>query len=466
MTILKTQLGRDFFEYVNGIIIKLLDFTTEGSKFVFGPLVSNAKSFGFIFAFQVLPTIIFFSSLMTVLYHIGFMQWIVKWVAIVMAKTMKTSGAESLSASANIFVGQTEAPLVIKPYVAKMTVSELMAVMTGGMATVAGGVMAAYVGMLKDTFPSIAGHLLAASIMSAPAALVMAKLIVPETEQPVTAGEVKMKIEKPDVNVIDAAARGAGEGLQLALNVAAMLLAFIALIAMLNYGLFLTGEAYNWLVGKDSHRIYVYDFPSQNLEELKGAKIEVGLTKARIGELTNKFRFVSAVTKVEKKGKRISIYFKDGLYAPSQKVKLTIKKKGHIIYSNNVSFMGAIKLNMEIIFGFLLAPLAWLMGVPWKEAGIIGNLFGEKTVLNEFIAYSHLSQLLHTKGLVLSKRSVVIASYALCGFANFGSIAIQLGGIGGLAPNRRHDLAKLGLKSLIGGTLAAFMTATIAGMLI
>jgi CNT family concentrative nucleoside transporter len=301
---------------------------------------------------------------MSVLYHIGIMQKVVEGTAKVMMKVMGTSGAESLSAAANIFVGQTEAPLVVKPFVEKMTKSELMALMTGGMATVAGGVLAAYVGMGVD-----AGHLLAASVMSAPAALVCAKLMVPETEQSQTEGVIKVDLPKTHANLIDAAASGASEGLSLALNVGAMLLAFIALIAMLNGMLGWAGD----LVG----------YP---------------------------------------------------------------------------------QLSFEFLIGYVFAPFAFLMGVPWDDCIQVGVMLGKKIVVNEFVAYMDLQAAIASGA--ISQRAIDITTYALCGFANFSSIAIQLGGIGGLAPSRRQDLAKLGIKSLIGGTLACFMTACIAGLLL
>lgn len=401
--ILRTALGEAIFAGVNDVIVALLGFTVQGAQFLFGNLVWNqvpvgmgdpgtgmfvvepgmVASTGAYFAFNVLPTIIFFSSLMTLLYYFGVMQVVVKGMAWVMMRTMRTSGAETLSATGNIFLGQTEAPLLIKPFVGTMTMSELMAVMTGGFATVAGGVMAAFVGMLMAFFPDIAGHLLAASVMSAPAALVFAKLMYPETEEPVTRGELKVHVETPDANAIDAAARGAGEGLQLAANVGAMLLAFIALIALLNALLGLIGE---WT----------------NLNDLL---IGAG-------------------------------WMADGS-----------------------------RITLEWILGVLLAPLAWLMGVPWADAFTVGSLLGVKTAVNEFVAYLQLSTLL-SGGADLSPRSVVIATYALCGFANLSSIAIQIGGIGGIAPHRRSDLARIGLRAMIAGSLAAFMTATIAGMLV
>lgn len=346
----------------------LLGFTNVGSDFIFKSFVTNQWEPALVnFGFAVLPTIIFFSSLMTILYHIGVMHKIVAGFAWVMEKVMGTSGAESLSAAANIFVGQTEAPLVVKPYVDDMTVSELMTVMTGGFATVAGGVMAIYVGMLQDSFPNIAGHLIAASVMSAPAALVIGKIMIPETESPKTMGGVKMALEKEDVNVLDAASRGAAEGLKLALNVGAMLLAFIALVAMVN-----------------------------------------------------------------------------GIIALPQ---------------------GEDPLTLQVLLGYLFSPIAWIMGVPWVDAVHVGKLLGIKMVLNELVGYAELQMMLNDPNIVLKDRSVIIATYALCGFANFGSIGIQLGGIGGIAPSRKHDLAKIAFKAMIGGTIAACMTATIAGIL-
>ncbi len=388
LLILKTPLGRGFFAGLNDVFVALLGYTTEGARFIFGNLVlpnvpvgptdgpfgpvtasGTWAATGAFFAFNVLPTIIFFSSLMTLLYYLGVMQWVVRGFAWVMARTMGTSGAESLNAAGNIFVGQTEAPLLIKPFVHSMTMSELHAVMTGGFATVAGGVLAAYVGMLVAYFPDIAGHLIAASVMSAPAALAISKVMYPETEEPVTRGELRVELERPDVNVIDAAARGAAEGLQLALNVGAMLLAFIALIALINGIL-------GWMAG----------------------------------------------------------------------------------------WFGA-ELTLQAILGVVGAPFAWLMGVPWHDSLAVGTLIGEKTAVNEFVAYLHLAELLQS-GSTLSARSVVIATYALCGFANFSSIAIQIGGIGGIAPERRSDLSRIGLRAMIAGTLAAFMTACVVGILI
>ena len=366
--------GREFFNAISSIFVKIIDFATVGGQFIFGDL-ANQTSFGFIFAFQVLPTIIFFASLMSVLYHIGFMQKIVAAMAWVMQKALRVSGSESLSVAANVFIGQTEAPLVVRPYIAKMTESELFTMMVGGMATIAGAVLAAYIAMLGGADEAqrlfYARHLLAASVMAAPATIVIAKLLRPETEESLTKGTVHLEIEKTATNVIEAAANGAADGVKLSLNVSGMLLAFVALITMINFPL------------------------------------------AWVGEITGI----------------------EGLIGQT--------------------------LSLSLILGYILSPLAWIIGVPWGDAIIVGGLIGEKIVLNEFVAYLHLGQIKDT----LSEHSVLISTYALCGFANFSSIAIQLGGIGGLAPNRRSDIARLGLRAVLGGTLATMMTATIAGVL-
>ncbi len=370
--ILWTQAGKTVFQWIGEKITTFLGFTKYGTEFLFGNLVKPEfqNTFGFQFAFAILPTIIFFSAVMSILYHLGLMQKIVELIARAMAKTMGTSGAESLSCSANIFVGQTEAPLLIRPFIASATKSELMAIMCGGFATVAGGVLAGYIAM---GIP--ASHLLAASVMSAPAALVMAKIILPEREEAVTKGHVKVPPAKVAGDVIEAAAVGAADGVKLAVNVGGMLLAFIALIAVVNAGMGVIHDAL-------SHGLGFAYFPQ----------------------------------------------------------------------------------DLRTLFGWIFAPLAWLMGVPWKDCLEFGNLLGTKISINEFVAYVQLSELI--KGNVMSERAVIIATYALCGFANFSSIAIQIGGIGGMAPERRGDLAKLGLRAMFGGALASWMTATIAGMLI
>ena len=378
-----------FFSWVSSFFVVVLDFTTAGAEFIFGDLALSPgmeNSMGHFFAFQVLPTIVFFASLTAIFYHYGILQKVVSVMSKGMQKIMGTSGAESLSVVANIFVGQTESPLVIKPYIDKMTKSELLTIMTGGMATIAGGVMAAYVQMLGNSYSLAQGvpldvgrlmfaeQLLGASLMAAPAALVIAKIIFPETSEPVTKGDVKMSVEKTDANGIDAAATGAGVGLKLALNVGAMLLAFIALLAMGNH--------------------FLYE----------------------IGEMT-------------------------GLNAAFPDFDLTI----------------------ESLLGWILAPIAFIVGVPWVDAVNMGSLLGTKVVLNEFVAYLQMAEMVEQG--VLTPKTMTMATFALCGFANFASIAIQIGGIGGLAPGRKSELASFGLLAVLAGSLANLMTATIAGML-
>jgi CNT family concentrative nucleoside transporter len=375
--VLKTPQGRWFFQRMGDMVNGVLAFVVEGARFAFGFLVDGAVPAGIppeagsaIFAFRVMPTIIFVSSLTSVLYYMGVLQIVVKGIAWVMQRSLGTSGAETLSASGNIFLGQTEAPLLIKPFVARMTRSELMTVMVGGFATVSGGVMAAYIAMLQDYFPSIAGHLLAASVMNAPAGLLLAKMIHPEDGVPVTKNTLNIEVETTDTGVVEAAASGAATGVTLALNVTGMLIAFIALMAMLNYGI-------SWV----------------------GAQV------------------------------------------------------------------GLPGLTLQSIVGVLLRPLAWVMGVPWADTGYVGGLIGVKTILNEFVAYLQFAGDLG-KGVPIHPRSAVIAAYSLLGFANFSSIAIQIGGIGGLAPERRSEIAGLGLRAMVAGNLAAFMSASWAGMLL
>ena len=384
--VLKLPLGRDVFDAIATGFVNLLQFVNVGSTFIFGSFMDVSK-FGFVFAVQVLPTIIFFASLTGVLYHLGVMQQIVRGMAWVITKVMRVSGAETTSVCASVFIGQTEAPLTIKPYIERMTQSELMTVMIGGMAHIAGSVMAAYVGLLGGTDPEqqqfFAKHLLTASIMAAPATLMLAKILVPETEEPLTRGTVKLEVEKTTANVIDAAATGAADGLRLALNVGAMLLAFIALIALVNGPI-------EWL--------------GSHAWGESGASLNAWMSST----------------------------------------------VGH-----------PVELSLQTLFGWLLSPIAWLIGVPWQDATLVGSFIGEKIVINEFVAYVDMSNHLGQ----MSQQSQLIATYALCGFANFSSIAIQIGGIGGLAPSRRADLARFGLRAVLGGSLATFMTATIAGVL-
>ncbi len=369
LIVLKTEVGRVTFQVLGDAITKLLGFADVGSSFVFGALGSKTAwpkimtavlgeegtQYASIFAFQVLPTIIFIAALFAILYYFGVMQFVVRGFAWLMRRVMRASGAETLNVAASIFMGQTEAPLTIRPYLPEMTQSELMTVMTSGMAHISGGIMAAYI-----LFGIEARHLLTAVIMTAPGTIMMAKMFVPETGDPKTMGSVKLDVPRTDVNVIDAAGRGTGEGLHLALNVGAMLISFLALVALVN------------------------------------------------------------------------------------------------------ALLGLVGLSLQQIFGWVFAPVAWSMGVAWKDAPTIGNLLGTRMVLNEFVAYSQLGPLKEA----LDPRSFTIATFALCGFANFSSIGIQIGGIGSLAPNRRHDLARLGMRAMFAGTLANFMTATIAGFLL
>jgi CNT family concentrative nucleoside transporter len=358
--VLKTSVGQVTFQWIGAKITRLLSFASHGSSFVFGQLGTPGNTIA-VFAFQVLPTIIFIAALFAILYYLGVMQLIVLGFAKVMTRLMAASGAESLNVAASIFMGQTEAPLTIRPFLSAMTRSELMTVMTSGMAHISGGIMAAYI-----AFGVEARHLLTAVIMTAPGTIMMAKMFVPETGTPKTAGAVTLKIEKTDSNIIDAAARGTGEGLHLALNVGAMLISFLALIA---------------------------------------------LTNALLGL---------------------------------------------------IPLSGGQHLSLEWIFGHVAAPLAWLMGVPWKDSFAVGNLLGTRLVLNELIAYGQLGAMKAS----LDPRSYIIATFALCGFANFSSIGIQIGGIGALAPDRKHDLALLGFRAVAAGTLANYLSASIAGILL
>ncbi len=452
LLVLRFPPGRRFFQWMNDVITGLLSYSDEGASFVFGGPFRDH-----FFAFSVLPTIIFVSSVMAVLYYLNVMQKVVYLFAVVMAKFMGTSGAESLSASANIFVGQTEAPLLVRPYVERMTISELFCVMTGGMATVAGGVMAAYVGFLRESFPNIAGHLLTASILSAPAALVMAKIIIPETGEPVTRGTVKMNVEIPDANVIDAAARGAGEGLTLALNVGAMLIAFIALISLINSGLTWVGDAAQSLAGRDS---YVVVSPTL------AARVPAGIDGKRVALVLPAAKGTVECVVVSADAASGRIVVKNRVEEPlpaGASVVLTVDG-APVATAADATANLATKITFELLSGLIFWPLAFLMGVPAADCLNIGKLLGEKVVLNEFVAYLDLTRMIK-EGMLTDPRSVVIATYALCGFSNFSSIAIQIGGIGGIAPSRRHDLAKVGLLSVVSGSLACFMTANVAGTL-
>ena len=369
--VLRIDAGRQAFQKAGDVVNRLLSYAFAGSQFVFGELGKQGSHLGFYFAFQVLPTIIFIAAFFAVLYHYGIMQFIIKIAAWVMTRVMGASGAESLNVAASIFMGQTEAPLTIRPFLPDLTRSELMTVMTSGMAHVSGGIMAAYI-----AFGIEPKHLLSAVIMTAPGTLLMAKMLVPETEKPRTAGRVVMNEEEErtekEENLLGAVARGTTDGLHLALNIAAMLISFLALIALING---IMGGIHSWL---GSHGIFW--FPE----------------------------------------------------------------------------------SLEKIFGVLFAPVAWVIGIPWRDCPIVGNLLGTRMVLNELVAFSMLGP----QRAVLDPRSFTIATFALCGFANLSSIGIQIGGIGALAPNKKGELARLGIRAMLAGTMANLMSASIAGMLL
>jgi CNT family concentrative nucleoside transporter len=367
--VLKFEKGRELFSFLGAKVNQLLDFSYLGSQFIFGELGKKISNFGVVFAFQILPTIIFIAALFALLYHIGVMQIIIRAAAWLMQRVMGASGAESLNVAASIFMGQTEAPLTIRPFLPKMTKSELMTVMTSGMAHVSGGIMAVYI-----AYGIEAKHLLTAVIMTAPGTLLMAKMLVPETEQPLTAGKVEMPPMEKEANFLGAISRGTVEGLHLALNVGAMLITFIALLGLVNA---IMGGAHNWLVGHPG--LHMTWFPS----------------------------------------------------------------------------------SLQQVFGWVFAPIAWVIGVPWKDCAQMGNLLGTRMVVNEVVAFQQLG----TLKAMLDPRTFTIATFALCGFANFSSIGIQIGGIGALAPERRGDLAKLGIRAMMAGTMANLMSASIVGLL-
>ena len=383
--ILKVPVIMNIFEYVSKTFVVILNFTEQGSLFLFGSLISDTESFGYIFAFQVLPTIIFFSSLTSVLFYYGILQKVVLFFAKWMKKFFNLSGSESLAAVGNIFLGQTESPLLVKPYIKNMTTSELLCLMSGGMATIAGGVLAAYIGFLGgsdiDSQIFFAKHLIAASVMSAPAAIVASKILIPETKE-INQG-LEINNEDLGTNVLEAISIGTKQGISLAVNVGAMLLVFVAFISMINY--------------------FLSDF---------------------FGNLTGANELIENIT--------------NGNYS---------------------------SLSMEFLFGYLFAPLSWIIGVCYEDILLVGQLLGEKTILNEFVAYITLADLKESS-MFFEQKSLIIATYILCGFANFASIGIQIGGIGAIAPTRTKDLSKLGILALVAGTAACLFTATIVGIII
>ena len=383
--ILKVPFIQNIFEWISSIFVIILQFSKQGALFLFGETLVNSNEFGAIFAFQILPTIIFFSALTSLLFYLGILQKIVYFFAYLMKKTLKLSGAESLSAAGNIFLGQTESPLLVKPYIEKMTMSELLCLMSGGMATIAGGVLAAYIGFLGGSDPEqqlyFAKHLLTASVMSAPAAVVLSKILLPETEE--INEDMSISNEKLGCNSFEAISIGTSQGIRLAINVGAMILVFIAFISMINY--------------------FLNDFIGANTD-----------LNSSINKLTN------------------------GQYTG---------------------------LTLEFLLGYILAPITWLMGVCKEDMVLVGQLLGEKTILNEFVAYISLADLKES-GKFFEEKSIIISTYILCGFANFLSIGIQIGGIGSLAPSRTGDLSRLGVLALIAGTLASLLTAVIVGTIL
>ncbi len=416
--ILKVSFVSLIFDYLAEGFRQILNFTEAGATFLFGNIVTDLDSFGYIFAFQVLPTIVFFSAFSAILYYFGLLQKIVYGLAWLMSRTMGLSGPESLAAAANVFIGQTEAPLVVKPYLEKMTTSEIMCLMTGGMATIAGGVFAAYVGYLGGDDPLrevyFAKHLLTASIISAPAAIVAAKMLVPEDHQKNIDEQLEMTEDNAN-NLLDAISRGTTDGLKLAINVGAMLLVFTALIYMVNQ--ILSGSLGHWIFFEGT-------ITSDWLAPLNKYIMESG---AAVGDLTT----------------------------------VKMRLNGWVVYWTDGRFEG---FTFTYILGVLFAPIAWILGTPTSDILVIGQLLGQKTVINEFIAYAELKTI-REAGVQLQEKSLIIATYALCGFANFASIGIQIGGIGAIAPGQRKTLTEYGIWALIGGTIACFLTASIAGMI-
>ncbi|MEN0005440.1 MAG: nucleoside transporter C-terminal domain-containing protein [Bacteroidota bacterium] len=395
--ILRVPFVSTIFDYIAGFFQQVLEFTEAGAEFMFGAIVTDKSTFGYIFAFQVLPTIVFFSALSAILYYLGILQWIIYGVAWLMKRTMQLSGPESLAAAANVFIGQTEAPLVVKPYLENFSRSEILCLMTGGMATIAGGVFAAYVGFLGGSDPAqqlyFAKHLLTASIISAPAAIVASKMLFPEVEEKAIEEQMQMSGDVGS-NLLDAISRGTTDGLRLAINVGAMLLVFTALVYMLNVIFMGTTDGVNYLVNTIS------------------------------GGTSDWNEMIKASTKERFDG-----------------------------------------FSFSYLLGLLFAPIAWLLGTPAADMVTIGQLLGQKTVINEFVAYAELNTM-REAGMELSPKSVLIATYALCGFSNFASIGIQIGGIGAIAPGQRKTLSEFGILALIGGTVACFLTAVIAGVLV
>lgn len=512
LAVLKIEIVRNLFNWIGSGFVSVLEFTKQGSTFVFGGLM-DPSNIGFIFAFQILPTILFFSALSSILYYLGILQRIIYALAYVMTKVMRLSGAESLAAAANVFIGQTEAPLIVKPYLDKMTKSELLCLMVGGMATIAGGVLAAYIGFLGGTDVAsqeeFARHLLTASIMSAPAAILAAKILYPETEEVDTNLEIPK--DKIGNNLLEAISNGTSDGLKLAVNVGAMLVVFIALVAMLNaicsttFGAWIgwssdgamTFMGETFLPHQDT-LIRAVQMPLPPLEEMVKVveetviagttgvdsivfniveqpvsipQFEVVYDTLLRSEMDLQWAIIGQDTLAGTNGAD-SLVAIDGWVLSDRSSKEALDT---LAYASNE--MNGISLNMHInqatagrfpafnleyILGVIMAPIAWILGTPADDILVIGQLLGKKTILNEFVAYADIPAVSDH----ISHKSKIIATYALCGFSNFASIGIQLGGIGAIAPERRTTLAEFGVKALIGGTIACFLTATIAGMLI
>jgi nucleoside transporter len=513
LAVLKVDFIRGIFNFIGKGFVNVLEFTKQGSTFVFGGLM-DPSNIGFIFAFQILPTILFFSALSSILYYLGILQRIIYALAYVMTRVMRLSGAESLAAAANVFIGQTEAPLIIKPYLDKMTKSELLCLMVGGMATIAGGVLAAYIGFLggddaasKEEF---ARHLLTASIMSAPAAILAAKILYPETEEVDTNLEIPK--DKIGNNLLEAISNGTSDGLKLAVNVGAMLIVFIALVAMLNAICSSTlGEWIGWtsdgafalsgntfLPSQDT-LIQAIQVPLPPTEEMVKV-IQESILIGSNGLDSIAFNIVEEAHSVPRfdvvydtllrntMDVRWAVIGEEAI-AGANGIDSLIPVDGWVLYENTnaktpldtLSYAGneinrmSLNLhtnqttsgrfpafNLEYILGVVMSPVAWILGTPSDDILIVGQLLGKKTILNEFVAYADIPAVSDS----ISHKSKIIATYALCGFANFASIGIQIGGIGAIAPERRTTLSEFGIKALIGGTIACFLTATIAGMLI
>ena len=513
LAVLKVSFVSQFFDWIGKGFVAVLNYTKEGSIFVFGDLL-DPSSVGFIFAFQILPTILFFSALSSILYYLGILQRVIYALAFVMTKVMRLSGAESLAAAANVFIGQTEAPLVVKPYLNKMTKSELLCLMVGGMATIAGGVLAAYIGFLGgDDIQSqqeFARHLLTASIMSAPAAILAAKILLPETEQIDTNLEIPK--EKIGNNLLEAISNGTTDGLKLSVNVGAMLIVFIALVAMLNASFTATfGEWIGWNVADGSMAFFggATFLPAQDtllyntvipidfettikvvnqsvITSLNGADsivyevVEQTVQQQRDSILVDTLLRSNPAHNLEwavlGQDTLSNIQLSDSivtiegwaLYRDEQLLENIVHSNDNIhrmslnMYVNKVTEGRFAAFNLEYILGVIMSPIAWVLGTPSQDILIIGQLLGKKTIINEFVAYGDIPAVSD----MISYKAKVIATYALCGFANFASIGIQVGGIGAIAPERRAALASMGVKALIGGTVACFLTATIAGMIV